>query len=299
VEIYLYEIAPAVPAVTISTMASEGAGLSIGDLAAATGVAVGTLRMWESRHGFPVAKRRTGGHRRYDIDDVARVQRVLDERQSGLSLAAAIERVREWAPSAPPSLFAVLRQHAPQLAPQRLPVRAMLAISHAIEDECLARAARPLLAGTFQRETAYRRAEHRWRELARTAGLSFVLADFARRRKSRAAPAEIPLGTQSPVRREWAVVCVDPEYSACLAGWERPSDGGARSFEAIWTTDPVAALAAMRVALAIAGGAVARQGTALLDAMSPRLAGDTATTVAVANRAIGYLARAGATAGRR
>jgi DICT domain-containing protein len=270
-------------------MGSEGAGLSIGDLAAATGVAAGTLRMWESRHGFPVAQRRTGGHRRYDVDDIARVQRVLDERHSGLSLGAAIERVREWEPSAPPSLFAVLRRHAPQLAPQRLPVHAMRALSHAIEDECLARGARPLLAGTFQHETAYRRAEHRWRELARTARLAFVLADFSKRRKRRGAPAEIPLGTQSPVRREWAVVCVDPEFSACLAGWERPSGGGARSFEAIWTTDPVAALAAMRVALAVAGGTVARQGTELVDEMSPRLAGDTATTVAVANRAIAYL----------
>jgi DNA-binding transcriptional MerR regulator len=269
-------------------MASDGAGLSIGDLAAATGVAAGTLRMWESRHGFPVARRGAGGHRRYDVDDVARVQRVLDERRNGLSLAAAIERVREWAPSAPPSLFAVLRQHAPQLAAQRLPVRAMRAVSHAIEEECVARAARPLLAATFQRETAYRRAEHRWRELARTAGLAFVLADFAQSRK-RAAPAEIPLGPQSPVRREWSVVCVDPGYSACIAGWERPSDDGARSFEAIWTTDPGAAVAAARVALAIAGGAVARQGTELLDAMSPRPAGDAATTVAVANRAIGYL----------
>jgi hypothetical protein len=86
-------------------------------------------------------------------------------------------------------------------------------------------------------------------------------------------------------------VCVDPEYSACLAGWERPSEDGVRSFEAIWTTDPVAAVAAMRVALAVAGGAVARRGAELLDAMSPRLTGDAATTVAVANRAIGYLAQ--------
>jgi DICT domain-containing protein len=91
------------------------------------------------------------------------------------------------------------------------------------------------------------------------------------------------------VRREWAVACIDPEYSACLAGWERPSEDGAQRFEAIWTTDPVAAVAAMRVALAVAGGNVARQGTDLLHEMSPRLTGDASTTVAVANRAIGYL----------
>jgi DNA-binding transcriptional MerR regulator len=265
--------------------------LSIGDLAAATGVAAGTLRMWESRHGFPVARRRSRSHRRYDADEIARVQRVLEERRNGLSLAAAIERVRDWAPSAPPSLFAALRQHAPQLAPQRLPVRGMRAISHAIEDECLARAARPLLAGTFQHEGAYRRAEPRWRELARTAGLAFVLADFGTPRTGRGGPAEVALPTQSPVRREWAVVCLDPDFTACLAGWERPADGGARSFEAIWTTDPVAAAAALRVALAVAGGTVARSGAALLEDLLPRLAGDAGTAVAVANRAIGYLVR--------
>jgi DICT domain-containing protein len=165
----------------------------------------------------------------------------------------------------------------------------MRAISHAIEDECLARAARPLIAGTFQREAAYRLAEPRWRELARIAGLAFVLADFGTRRRSGGGPAEISLPAHSPVRREWAVVCVDPDYSACLAGWERPADGGARSFEAIWTTDPVAAVAALRVALAVAGGTVARRGAELLAEMAPRLAGDAETAVAVANRAIGYL----------
>jgi DICT domain-containing protein len=165
----------------------------------------------------------------------------------------------------------------------------MRAISHAIEDECLARAVRPLLAGTFQHEAAYRLAETRWRELARTAVLAFVLADFGPRHPHRDGPAEVALPARSPVRREWAVVCVDPEYSACLAGWEHPANGGDRTFEAIWTTDPVAAVAALRVALAVAGGAVARRGTDLLAEMAPRLAPDAQTAVAVANRAIGYL----------
>ena len=37
-----------------------GDGLSIGQLADATGVAAGTLRMWESRHGFPAAETEAG-----------------------------------------------------------------------------------------------------------------------------------------------------------------------------------------------------------------------------------------------
>lgn len=272
-------------------MPGRDAGLSIGDLAAATGVTAPTLRMWESRHGFPVASRREGGHRRYDSDDVTRVRRVLENRRQGLSLAAAIDQVRAWVPSAPPSLFATLRMHQPELAVQRLPVAAMRAVSRAIEDECLARAGEPLLAGTFQREAAYRVAEPRWRELARTARLAFVLADFPKRRAPRDAPAEIPLAVQSPVRREWAVVCVGAELCACLAGWELPREDAVRRFEAIWTTDPAAAVGAMRVALALAGPAVGARGEELLAGVRLPAGADAAAAMAVANRAIGHLAR--------
>jgi DNA-binding transcriptional MerR regulator len=270
-------------------MAEPSRPLSIGDLAAATGVAVGTLRMWESRHGFPVARRLDGGHRRYDSDEVARVTRVLEARREGLSLAAAIERVRDWTPSAPPSVFASLRSHQPELHVHRLPVRGMRAISHAIEDECLARATRPVLAGSFQRERAYRREEHRWRELARTARMAFVIADFPRRRTARGRPSEVPLSRDSPLAREWAVVCVDAGFSACLAGWEPPSLGGTRCFEAIWSTDPAAVRAAIQVALELAGGTVAVRGAEAITGLGPPAASGSEPALALANRVIDYL----------
>jgi DNA-binding transcriptional MerR regulator len=270
-------------------MSSESGGLSIGDLAAATGVAPGTLRMWEARHGFPSARRGSGGHRRYDDDDVARVARVLEARAEGLSLAAAIERVRGWAPSAPPSLFAALRERQPELPGHRIPVPAMRALSHAIEDECLARAHRPIVVGSFQRERAYRSAEARWRELARTASLAFVLADFPRRRSPRNGPVEVPLGATSTLRREWAVVCVDAGYTACLAGWEQPDAAAERRFEAIWSTDPEAVRATLGVALAAAGPALAARGEQLLHELASAPGGGTPATLALANRMLGYL----------
>jgi MerR family transcriptional regulator, light-induced transcriptional regulator len=264
------------------------AGLSIGDLSAATGVAPGTLRMWEARHGFPAAGRGRGGHRRYADDDVARVARVLEERRHGLSLAAAIERVRHWTPSAPASPFASVRAGHPELAPQRLPVRAMRALSHAVEDECMAVAAEPLLVGCFQHERAYRRVEARWRELARTAALAIALADFPRRRSPRRGPVEVPLAAGSHVRREWAVVCLARGFTACVAGWELPADGGRRRFEALWTTDATAVVAAARAALEVAAEP---RGFELLDRLEPELGDDgAAATLAIANRAIGYLA---------
>jgi DNA-binding transcriptional MerR regulator len=275
-------------------MSSDDARLSIGDLAAATGVAVGTLRMWESRHGFPAAQRRGPGHRRYGTDEVARVRRVVDDRRQGLSLAAAIERARNWPPSDPPSLFAVLGQCEPRLVPQRLPVAAMRAVSHAIEDECLARGGRTVVAGTFQHEPAYRRVEHRWTELARTAALAFVLADFGRRRSRRGSPTEIPLRSESPIHREWGVVAVGPSFSACLVGWEIPSVGHGRRFEAVWTTERVVCEQALRAALSTVGGSLETRGAELLETTMPPAGGAAEWAIAVANRAVGYLAGDGA-----
>jgi methylmalonyl-CoA mutase cobalamin-binding subunit len=44
--------------------------LSIGDLARASGVAVGTIRAWETRYGRPTAERLPSGHRRYRASEV-------------------------------------------------------------------------------------------------------------------------------------------------------------------------------------------------------------------------------------
>jgi DNA-binding transcriptional MerR regulator len=271
-------------------MSDAERALSIGDLAAATGVAPGTLRMWEARHDFPRATRGGGGHRRYATEDVERVTRVLEDRRRGLSLPAAIERVRRWTPAAPPSLYTALREHQPGLEARRLPAAAMLAVTRAIEDECLARAARPVLAGTFQREIHFRRAEARWRELARTARLAFVLADFPARRAPRGGPVEIPIGGGHPVIREWAVVCVDERLTACLTGWEQPGLDGRRAFEAIWTTDPGAVTATLEAAIALAGPQIAERAADALLHVGPLPAADPATVTALANRMVAYLA---------
>ena len=46
-------------------MESTSSPLTIGDLAARTGVPIATIRSWESRYGFPIPSRAPGGHRRY------------------------------------------------------------------------------------------------------------------------------------------------------------------------------------------------------------------------------------------
>ena len=158
-------------------------GLTIGDLAQRTGVAPATLRMWERRHGFPVAQRRDSGHRRYDERVVEQVRQVLRRREAGSRLEVAIagvvlaEASTSAAPGAP-SVFATLRRLHPTLQPQRLRKASLLALSWAIEDECCALAETPMIFGAFQRERYYRAAEERWTELARVARSTMVFAQF-------------------------------------------------------------------------------------------------------------------------
>jgi len=136
--------------------------------------------MWESRHGFPTAKRQSSGHRRYSQRDVELVRQVAAQRAAGVELQIAIQRVLHDMQAPARSLYATLRRCHPQLEPCRLPKRTLIALSHAIEDESLARADSPLLFAFFQRQTHYRHAQARWHELARTARLAIAFADFER-----------------------------------------------------------------------------------------------------------------------
>jgi MerR family transcriptional regulator, light-induced transcriptional regulator len=228
---------------------------SIGEVVSKTGVAEGTLRMWERRHGFPNPARLESGHRRYSDDDLEAVRRIVSERASGITLPVAIERARKPA-SAPPSLFAAVREAHPELDTQLLSRRAMLALSHAVEDECLARAQRPLLFASFQRERYYRSQEARWLELSRTAELACVFAEFAEPCTPLAGPVEVRLAPASPLMREWAIVCDAPGYGVCLTGWELPPAADAspaeRRFETLWSVEPEVVRGAARVCAGMA-----------------------------------------------
>src|SRR3954452_15807063 len=241
-------------------------GLTIGDLAERTGVAPATLRMWERRHGFPVARRQGGGHRRYDERVVDQVRQVLRRREAGSRLEVAIagvvlaEASTGAAPGAP-SVFATLRRLHPTLQPQRLRKSSLLALSWAIEDECCALAETPMIFGAFQKERYYHAAEERWTELARVARSTMVFAHFEQQPPpvvGRTSFVDLP--DDAPMRREWAVVCDAPDHAALLAAWELPGqssvDDKDRLFESIWSGERAAPAAPRRPARAGAGGAV-------------------------------------------
>ncbi|HEY1566578.1 MAG TPA: DICT sensory domain-containing protein [Solirubrobacteraceae bacterium] len=272
--------------------------LTTAQLAERTGLSAGTLRMWENRHGFPDPPRLPGGHRRYAPNDVDRVREVLRWREQGLSLPAAIERVRHRRAPAAASVFAGLRRRRPEVAPTNLSKPAVLALSCAIEDEYCAQAAGGVLLGSFQHERFYRAAQRRWREMARTADLAVALADFAAAAEPAQGPVEVAIDRRNALAREWAVVVSAGGMQACLAAWEQPSDEAVpdarRRFEVLWSAEPEVVADALEVAEQLLAPLDARLAERLrtarerapadVDPEPARRCGE-----AVAHRMVGYL----------
>jgi DICT domain-containing protein len=235
--------------------------LTIGDLAERTGLQPATLRMWESRHGFPRPQRRDSGHRRYAESDVGLVRQVIRRRDAGVRLEVAIAEVAlaqasVQSPPSAPSVYAAIRRTYPSLQPQRLKKSSLIALSWAIEDECCARAESPMIFGSFQRERYFRAAQERWTELARIARSTMAFADFGDSPVPVAGTSLVHLPDDAPMRREWVVVCDAPDYPAMLTAWELPGQSTVpdrkRLFEAIWTVEPAAVRAAARACAQVA-----------------------------------------------
>jgi DICT domain-containing protein len=275
-------------------------GLSIGDLAARTGLTPAVLRMWETRYGFPQPQRLESGHRRYADSDVAVVEAILRRREAGVRLEVAVAEAagRAEAESTPasPSVYAELRRRHPHLAHQRLHKSTLLALSWAIEDECLARAERALVFGAFQEPRFFEAARHRWTEIARVAGATVALAAFDAPSAPGEVPVRVPLDDRAPLRREWAVVCDGPRFAAALTAWEVPGQAGVpdgrRVFESLWTVEPGPVRDAARVCADVARAAVPPEVRSMLEG-EPARAADPIAAEALLHRVLAYADRAG------
>ncbi len=272
--------------------------MTMGEVSAQTGVEAPTLRMWEQRHGFPTPHRLPSGHRRYSARDAELIRQVVRDRGAGLELKAAIGKAKQVAPEAvrDDSIFAGLRRRRPELTPYLLPKRTLLGVSHAIEDECGARAEKAMLFGSFQRECFYRGAEARWRDLAGPARFAVVLADFGEMRDPPGGPVEVPIDRSDPIGREWSVICDAPSLTVCLSGWERPGQEEVgdmdRDFEMFWSLDP----ALVREASAVACSITERSAPTVAERVRPAVeepvhgeGGDRATLTSLTNRMLAYV----------
>jgi len=238
-------------------MTQSGEDLGIADVADRTGIAAGTIRMWEQRYGFPEPQRTASGYRRYQSADVEALRRVAAYRHRGLSVPAAIERARESAAGAVgPSLYAAVRSGDHGATPQVLRKSTLVAISRAIEHELLATGSTPMIFGAFQRAAFYREVEPRYQRMAMHADSATVFADFDEVRHTDSGVAEIPIDARNQLGNEWAVIVDAPGYCACLLAWEQPGitqpgdDADmTRRFEAIWTIDARATRRAAQAAV--------------------------------------------------
>jgi MerR family transcriptional regulator, light-induced transcriptional regulator len=274
--------------------------LAIKDVAERTGLAAGTIRMWEQRHGFPTPQRAPSGYRRYTPEDVETLRRVQAYRRRGLSVAAAIARARETGGASDrPSLYAAVAAGEPGARPQVLRKATLEALSRAIEHETLALAAAPVVFGAFQRERFYRSVEPRWQRMAAHADAAVVFADFAAARFPGDGPAELPIDPAEALGNEWAVIVDAPGFAASLLAWEQPgmrAPGGPgdrdRRFEAIWTLDARATRRAARAAARMAGAVDPGVGEHLDAVLVDRplaLEQPSPSLTALANRVVAYL----------
>ncbi len=274
--------------------------LKIKDVADGTGVAAATIRMWEQRYGFPAPSRTPSGYRLYTDADVEAIRTVTALRHRGLSIADAIRRVQGSQTDeavGQPSIYAAVAALDPVARPQVLRRTTLKAMSHAIEDELLARGTRGIVVGAFQRTPFYASVAHRYEQLARVSEATVVFADFPCVRAEPATPTEVPIASTDALGNEWAVVIDTPGYSACLVAWERPhrDQDGEREFEAVLSLEPRVARRAAAVAAWLAGQQDPALGAELSQLVQSRpLPADppVATLTALSNRMVAYLDRA-------
>lgn len=275
-------------------------GLNIKHVAEQTGLAAGTIRMWEQRFGFPTPARTDAGYRVYSEDDVEALRRVVAYRSRGLSVPAAIERAIEAEGGVDhPSIYAAVTASDRAAKPQVLRKSTLIALSRAIEHETLAQAASPILFGAFQHEAAYRQVEPRYRRIARFSDAAVAFADFAEIGHPDGGPVEIPIAHEDKLGNEWAVIVDAPGYAACLLAWEMPGTSEAstqddltRRFESIWTVDPYATRKAASVAARLAGRSDPELGERLSGLLADRpLATEepSPALTALTNRMVAYL----------
>ena len=279
---------------------ADAAVLSISEVSRRTGIPVAGLRNWEQRYGLPRPQRSPSGQRRYTEADCDLLTEVLRRRAAGLSLSAAMAQAtastgdsagESLGGGAAQSIFAGIRRHYPALRVHVLDKPIVLAVTRAIEDECGARAQRPVLLGSFQRQRFYQASAARWADLARTAEQTVVFADFGRSRLRSGAVAEVAVPEDSPMRREWALICDAPDTPACIVAWERPGQEERRdrdrTFEMLWSVDPQVVRTAARIGVGLAAAAIPE----LPERIAGRLSGDPGPSSADLRRASGLIER--------
>ncbi|MBX2865782.1 MAG: GAF domain-containing protein [Leptolyngbyaceae cyanobacterium MAG.088] len=153
----------------------------------------------------------------------------------------------------PASVLDELLVTLPSLRPQMYFKTSLTALSHAMEDQVLARDDKPLMIASFQQERFYRQEAHRYLRLADITPHIYVLAaadtkfadgDGSVRHET------IAFDPEDALVHEWHLVVLGEQYTACLICREHqqgaqkpkvlsgvPDFDQSRRFEGVWTLD--------------------------------------------------------------
>mgnify|MGYP006267748033 CR=1 FL=1 len=164
--------------------------------------------------------------------------------------------------SNPASIVEELLQVVPHLRPQLYFKTSLTALSHAMEDQVLAGADRPLVIASFQQERFYRQEANRYLRIAELTDQVYVLSAEGTSFINCSDTYEtIAFNQNDTLTEEWHLVVIGQAYSACLICRERSPAPKAEStsrivaleqtrrFEGIWTQDRYVTLCAAEILL--------------------------------------------------
>lgn len=151
----------------------------------------------------------------------------------------------------------------PDVRPQMYFKSSLTALSHAMEDQVLAGLGNPLVIANFQRERFYRQEAQRYRRIAQQSSQVYVLAAPETDFKSESNDYEkIAFQPNDALSKEWHLVVIGTNYSACLICRERWQEDSAdtlpeelqamdqtRRFEGVWTFDRTVSCEAAKILL--------------------------------------------------
>lgn len=140
------------------------------------------------------------------------------------------------------SLFNLLRTSLGDALPVlRCSKATLVHLSHTLEDMVLSQGIPALLFTGFQESSHWREETERYRALAEVAQQVCIFAGGVLPPESSASELHVTLRGDDPLRQEWFVALLCPQFAALLCGQDRQvatDEEATRQFDTVWSFDP-------------------------------------------------------------
>lgn len=139
------------------------------------------------------------------------------------------------------SLFRRLKAEFSELQSILCSKATLVHLSHTLEDIVLRNHLPALLFTGFQESSHWRKETQRYRELADIAQQVCIFAGKPLPLDSNARVLQVELEGDDPLRQEWFLLILSPQFSALLCGQDQQAaveEESLRQFETFWTFDP-------------------------------------------------------------